>query len=169
MHVSTRNRGKRMEMTPKGRLKAEHSCQIRWDDRVLTGSVFEPQKAGTFCILVTRARPHRRIRAPIHAWWPLLAPTPSLLALPRGEQQASPWETFVAQYWAELDALSPTTRLHAQIKLAQWLKRYPTVTLLSFERGQGQGSHKDMKTRTQRHVLRSWLLADVLRPNHLNI
>jgi hypothetical protein len=41
-------------------------------------------------------------------------------------------------------------------QLAWWLRKYPTVTLLSFERV--RGGDEEEHARSQRRILRDWLL-----------
>src|SRR5262249_10591626 len=102
-------------------------------DRLRTGCVYEPQPASTCGVLVTRAQPRRGVHAGIVAWWPQLAPSLELLTARHSDGTSLGGEVFVARYWAELQATSRSTDFCAVAQEGLWLRRYSTVTLLSFE------------------------------------
>jgi uncharacterized protein YeaO (DUF488 family) len=128
--------------------------------RLRLGCVYELQSPATFGVLVTCSRPRSRgvashsVQARISTWWPTLAPSLRLVEARRPDGTALGWEEFAARYWAELEAKPKTAYIGAVIQIGEWLRRHPTVTLLSIERarpGEEQG-------RTQRRILRAWLL-----------
>jgi len=120
-----------------------------------TGCVSEPQSPQTFGVLVTRARPRRVTRTRIDHWWPHLAPSVALLHPRTSEDRDLGWEGFALRYRAELDSMGWAVRLRALLEVSRWLQEYPTVTLLSFEPARGR---EEAAVKSQRHVLRSWLL-----------
>src|SRR5579871_2964332 len=133
----------------------------RLADHIRSGCVYDEQAPDTFGLLVTRADPRtrrgtkhgrRQVRAPIHAHWPLFAPSVALLTghettcrarhchgVGRCAEHASSrppvsgWPAFAAAYRAELEEWPFHTRLAAARHLAAWLRTYPTVTILCFE------------------------------------
>src|SRR5262249_26799166 len=126
-----------------------------------TGCLYEPQPERTCGVLVTRAEPRRKERGmpvPIVAWWPHLAPSLALVRIHHPVGTSWGWEQFVACYWAELQATSRTTYLRAVVQLGFWLRRYPTVTLLSFEQAPWG---EESLAQTQRRILYAWLLGCV--------
>jgi len=139
--------------------------------RVCTGSILEPQPADTFGLLVMRARP-RRVVAVVHDAWAHLAPSPALLigrtsGMPRGGPSGCRgarfhlgWDEFAAAYRAELEALPPRVHMELAWQLGFWLRFHRTVTLLSHERAAGGD---EAGARTQRRLLRDWLLGLPLR------
>jgi hypothetical protein len=169
------------------RLAGKYSAWADMADRIRTGSVYEVQLAGTFGLLVTRDDPRTRRRgrpvlAPIHAHWPLFAPSVVLLTGhttacsprrchgPDSCKEHAPitlgWPTFAAAYRAELEQRSLSCRLDVLCHILMWLRTYRTVTVLSFE----SGTPKDeaffpwqqrgkLVPWAQRHICRDWLVS----------
>jgi len=129
-------------------------------ERLRLGCVYEPQEQTTFGVLVTCSRPRSRgvashaVKAPISAWWPLLAPSLHLVKARRPDGSALGWEEFATRYWVELEAKPKGTRVGAVVQIGAWLRCYPTVTLLSVERARSAA----VIERTQRRILHAWLL-----------
>jgi hypothetical protein len=144
--------------------------------RIRAGCVYDAHPSDTFGLLVTRAVPRtqrgrQRGLTPIHAHWPLFAPSVQLLT---GHETAcrsrrchgdgrceghTPfhlgWPAFAAAYRAELETWPILTRLAVARQVVAWLRTAPTVTVLSFERRTPQGSPPDCWA--QRHIFRDWL------------
>jgi len=135
--------------------------------RVRLGCVFESQPADTFGLLVMRMRPRRGVVAIVHDAWEDLAPSLSLLsgrtsghtrggpARRRGARIHLGWKEFALVYRAELDALPARMHLELVWQIGCWLNCHRTVTILSHERAPGGD---ELHARTQRRVLREWLL-----------
>jgi uncharacterized protein YeaO (DUF488 family) len=139
-------------------LGAGHPLLCDLPQRLHTACLFEPRGGGTIAVLVTRAQPKRRRGVRYHAWWPQLAPSLSLLYAPREQIEGA--EAFAHAYRAELDALPQRIWLDVLLELAAWLRKAPSVTLLSFERALNPSV--EPQTLTQRGVLRDWLLGQLL-------
>jgi uncharacterized protein YeaO (DUF488 family) len=112
----------------------------------------------TYTILVMRTWPKSLAENAVHAWWPLLAPLPRLLHVPRRsrDNRGTSWEQFAARYRADLDALPLWLQNAYVLKLGRLLERYPSVTLLSAEPSRGL---PEGQAHTQRQVLWRWLVA----------
>lgn len=148
--------------------------------RIRTGSVYEEQPSDTFGLLVTRCDPRTRrstahgrhqVRTPIHAHWPLFAPSVRLLTghetacLARrchgtGSHQAHAvihlgWYALATAYQAELADWPTHTRLAVARQVMLWLHEHETVTILSFERRMPADGTPGWWA--QRHVFREWL------------
>jgi hypothetical protein len=138
------------------------ACNLR------TGCVYEVQPPKTLGLLVTRSDPRTRhgtlrgrhqVRAPIQVHWPLFAPSMNLLSGQSANHTPVPagWPAFASAYQAELEAWPFLTRLAVARQVAAWLRTYPTVTTLSFERRMPKGSTTDCWS--QRDVFRNWLVS----------
>ena len=145
-------------------------------ERILTGCVYDAELPETFGLLVTRGDPrtnrrYHRTLAPIHAHWPLYAPSMQLLTghdtacrvrrcrgVGRHAGHATihlGWPDFAAAYRAELEVWPFLTRLAVARQLVTWLCTSPTITILSFEDHPREGSTAECWA--QRHVFRDWL------------
>jgi uncharacterized protein YeaO (DUF488 family) len=96
----------------------------------------------------------KRCTVQYQAWWRELAP--SLALLHAAPTEDSRRDEFARAYRTELGALPLSSWYRALLQLAEWLRTYPTVTLLSYER---VPSCLERQTVTQRSVLRTWLLS----------
>lgn len=151
--------------------------------RIRAGSVYHEQPAETFGLLVTRSdlrtrrgtkHGRRQVRALIHAHWPLFAPSAPLLTdhdvashirswhgMGHSAEHAvnaplvSNWPDFAAAYRAELEDWHSHSRLAVARQIAAWLRRYETVTILSFE--VRTPAHSTPDCWAQRHIFRDWL------------
>jgi uncharacterized protein YeaO (DUF488 family) len=108
-------------------------------ERLRTGCIYDSQPLTSYCCAVMRFDPRRsgRRHVPIHAWWPELAPSVSLLNSYRHMdahgQRRVPWPVFASRYLAELGQ-APTQVLLAFLDLLNTMScRYTTVTLLCCE------------------------------------
>ena len=114
------------------RASAAHHATAAQAERIFTGCVYDAEPPATFGLLVTRGDPrtnrhHHRQLAPIHAHWPLYAPSVQLLTghettcrtrncrgVGRHAGHAAihlGWPDFAAGYRAELEEWPSLTRL----------------------------------------------------------
>jgi hypothetical protein len=156
-------------------------------ERIRTGCVYEWQPPNTFGVLVTRDDPRirwraRRVLAPIHVQWAPYAPSMWLLAGKEsacrarrcygvdrctGHAALTPgWPAFAAAYRAELERRSLAERFGMLRQVLVWLHTYPSVTILSLERGMPKGEallaweqRGEFVPWAQRHIFREWLVS----------
>jgi uncharacterized protein YeaO (DUF488 family) len=130
-------------------------------ERLQTGCIYEGRSQSSYGIAVMRFDPRRsgRRMTPIHASWPDLAPSVSLLNGYRrmdahGQRQLQ-WPDFAARYLAELGRV-PAQVLLAFLDLLNTMPcRYTTVTLLCCEHAT---AGDERLVRCHRRLLKSWLL-----------
>jgi uncharacterized protein YeaO (DUF488 family) len=125
--------------------------------RLRTAALGEELYDETYAILVMRTWPKSLAEEMVDDWWPLLAPLPRILHIPRRarDNRGTTWEQFAARYRADLDALPLWLQNAYVLKLGNLLQRHPSVTLLSAEpsRGVSEG-----QAHTQRRVVWRWLV-----------
>jgi hypothetical protein len=168
----------------------QHAAVVPLADRIRTGCVYDWQPTTTFGLLVTRVDPRTRWRArpvlaPIHAHWAQFAPSVWLLTghetacrarrCRRGGRCAGQmpirlgWPAFAAAYRTELEQQPLADRLGILRQLVAWLRMYPSVTVLSLERGTSNGEallaweqQGEQMPWAQRHIFREWLVSLLL-------
>jgi len=130
-------------------------------ERLRTGCIYEGQPLTSYCFAVMRFDPRRsgRRHVPIHAWWPELAPSVSLLnsyrQMDAHGQRHIQWPVFASRYLAELGRV-PAQVLLAFLDLLNTMScRYTTVILLCCEHAT---AGDERLVRCHRRLLKAWLL-----------
>jgi uncharacterized protein YeaO (DUF488 family) len=125
--------------------------------RLRTAALGDELYDDTYAVLVMRNWPKSLAEEAVQAWWPLLAPLPRLLHMPRRarDNRSTTWGEFATRYRADLDALPLRLQNAYVLKLGRLLHQYPSVTLLSAEPSRGLSEDQ---AHTQRRVLWRWVV-----------
>jgi uncharacterized protein YeaO (DUF488 family) len=111
----------------------------------------------TYTLLMTREWPLHLAEGEVQEWWPVFAPSLTLVRIRRGVSNLPmAWEGFAGRYHAELDALPLHTQHTYLVWLGHLLAKHPSVTLLSCEPSRGR---PEANVHSQRRVLYDWLVS----------